>query len=77
MPVEPRSARSAIERPPARRAPRRTDYRFRVSHDLADDFHNGREYERFAGRAITVPRAPLDQPNRELLEWHAGEVFRG
>ena len=26
------------------------DYRFRVSHDLADDFHNGREYERFAGR---------------------------
>ena len=53
------------------------DYRFRVSHDLADDFHNGREYERFAGRAITVPRAPLDQPNREILEWHEAEVFRG
>ena len=53
------------------------DYRFRVSHDLAGDFHNGREYERFAGRAITVPRAPLDQPNAELLDWHAAEVFRG
>ena len=53
------------------------DYRFRVSHDLAGDFHNGREYERFAGRAITVPRAPLDQPNREILEWHEAEVFRG
>ena len=53
------------------------DHRFRVSHDLADDFHNGREYERFAGRAITVPRAPIDQPNPELLDWHAAEVFRG
>jgi putative restriction endonuclease len=28
----------------------------------------GREYERFAGRAITVPRAPLDQPDPELLD---------
>ena len=77
MPVESRSARSAIERPPARRAPRRTDYRFRVSHDLADDFHNGREYERFAGRTITVPRTLTDQPDPELLDWHAAEVFRG
>ncbi len=48
-----------------------------MSHDLFDDFHNGREYERFAGRAITVPRAPGDQPDRELLEWHGAEVFRG
>ena len=53
------------------------DYRFRVSHDLADDFHNGREYERFADRAITVPPALLDQPDPELLDWHAAEVFRG
>jgi putative restriction endonuclease len=53
------------------------DYRFRVSHDLADDFHNGREYERFAGRAITVPPALLDQPDRELLDWHSAAVFRG
>ena len=53
------------------------DYRFRVSHDLADDFHNGREYERFAGRAIAVPRTLIDQPDPELLDWHAAEVFRG
>ena len=52
------------------------DFRFRVSHDLAEDFHNGREYERFAGRAITVPPALLDQPDPELLDWHAVEVFR-
>lgn len=53
------------------------DHRFRVSGDLFDDFNNGRECERFAGRAITVPRAPTDQPSPELLEWHAAEVFRG
>ena len=53
------------------------DYRFRVSHDLGDDFHNGREYERFAGRSITVPRTLIDQPDRELLDWHSAEVFRG
>jgi putative restriction endonuclease len=53
------------------------DYRFRVSHDLAEDFHNGREYERFAGRTITVPRTLTDQPDPELLDWHAAEVFRG
>jgi hypothetical protein len=53
------------------------DHRFQVSGDLFDDFHNGREYERFAGRAITVPRTPLDQSNPELLDWHAAEVFRG
>jgi len=53
------------------------DYRFRVSRDLADDFHNGREYERFAHRAVTVPRVPADQPDRKLLDWHAAEVFRG
>jgi len=53
------------------------DYRFRVSHDLAEDFHNGREYERFAGRDITVPGALTDQPDRELLDWHAAEVFWG
>ena len=53
------------------------DNRFRVSHDLADDFHSGREYESFAGRAIAVPRALIDQPDRELLDWHGAEVFRG
>jgi putative restriction endonuclease len=53
------------------------DHRFRVSHDLFADFHNGREYERFAGRTITVPHALTDQPDPELLDWHAAEVFRG
>ena len=37
----------------------------------------GREYERFADRVITVPPALLDQPDPELLDWHAAKVFRG
>ena len=48
-----------------------------MSYDLADDFHNGREYERFAGRNITVPRVLTEQADPELLDWHAAEVFRG
>ena len=53
------------------------DYRFRVSGDLIDDFHNGREYERYAGRVITVPPAPGERPDRGLLDRHAQAVFRG
>ncbi len=53
------------------------DYRFRVSRDLVDDFHNGREYERFAGREISVPRAPGDRPAAELLDSGMRRVFRG
>ena len=30
-----------------------------------------------AGRAITVPRTLVDQPDPDLLDWHAAEVFRG
>ena len=52
------------------------DYRFKVSPRLIDDFHNGREYERCQGRLITLPRRPEEQPDGELLEWHAAEVFR-
>lgn len=52
--------------PPLRRRLRHRDTRlsrFRVSDDLFDHNHNGREYERFAGQAITVPHAALDQPD--------------
>jgi hypothetical protein len=55
----------------------RADCRLPVSGSLFSDFHNGREHERFAGRAISVPRIPVDRPSRELLKWHAAEVFRG
>lgn len=53
------------------------DCDFKVSERLMDDYHNGREYLRFDGTSIAVPRAPTEQPSRELLDWHAHEVFRG
>ena len=53
------------------------DHRFAVSGDLFGDFHNGREYERFAGREVRVPRAAADRSSPDLLAWHAREVFRG
>jgi len=53
------------------------DHRFKVSGDLFDDFHNGREYERYVGRSILLPREVADRPDPELLEWHGAEVFRG
>jgi len=52
-------------------------YRFRVSGSLMDDFHNGREYERFHDRRIHLPHTPTEQPSRELLDWHGQTVFRG
>ena len=53
------------------------DHRFRVSGELLDDFHNGCEYERFVGREIAVPKERVERPDREVLEWHGAEVFRG
>jgi putative restriction endonuclease len=53
------------------------DYCFTVSSDLVEDFHNGREYERYAGRSILLPKAAADRPDPERLEWHVAEVFRG
>ena len=53
------------------------DHRFLVSGRLFDEYHNGREYERFEGRTIALPASYRDRPDVELLEWHASEVFKG
>lgn len=53
------------------------DHVVRVSERLVDDFHNGREYLRLKGARIALPRAPAEQPSRDLLDWHAQEVFLG
>ena len=53
------------------------DYQFRVSAHLLDDFHNGREYERYHGHTILLPRSAAEHPEPALLDWHTREVFRG
>lgn len=52
------------------------DLRLDVSRRLRDQFDNGEEYYRMAGRTINIPKAPRLQPSREALLWHAENVFR-
>ncbi len=53
------------------------DYRFRVSEALYEDFHNGRSYYALDKQRIHLPSELAMQPDRSLLEWHAGTVWRG
>jgi len=53
------------------------DHHFRVSRKLEAEFHNGEYYFQLDRGAVWVPKDPRDQPNRELLEWHADKVFNG
>ena len=54
-----------------------TDYVFRVGNRLRDEFKNGRSYYGLDGTKIRTPERELWRPNRELLEWHGAEVFKG
>ena len=53
------------------------DYVFRVGDKLRDEFKNGRSYYDLNDSAITVPKHEIWLPSRELLDWHAHEVFKG
>ena len=53
------------------------NFEVRVSSRLRDEFHNGKHYYRFEGRAIWLPKTEAERPNREFLEWHGDSVFRG
>jgi putative restriction endonuclease len=53
------------------------DHVFRVGDRLRDEFKNWRSYYDLSGTTITVPRSELWHPSRELLDWHANEVFKG
>jgi putative restriction endonuclease len=53
------------------------DHQFRVSRRLRDDFHNGEQYYRLNATSVWLPGDPIDQPSRDLLEWHADTVFKG
>jgi len=53
------------------------DYEFRVGESLREEFNNGHSYYAFSGLTIAVPDELLWRPDREHLEWHQREVFRG
>lgn len=54
-----------------------TDYVFRVGERLREEFKNGRSYYGLHGSTIALPERDLWRPNRELLDWHGREVFKG
>ena len=54
-----------------------TDYRFRASNSLKEDFHNGEEYLALDRRMIRLPDDRDSWPSREYLEWHGDVMFRG
>jgi putative restriction endonuclease len=55
------------------------DYRFLASTRLRDDFDNGQVYYEYASRRtrILLPDQADKLPNREHLEWHLSERFKG
>lgn len=55
------------------------DYRFIVSKRLRLDFENGELYYRYAAERprILLPPNPDNLPNREHLEWHSANKFKG
>lgn len=53
------------------------DLRFKVGERLREEFSNGRSYYPLDGSSITVPDESVLRPDRERLEWHRDNVFRG
>lgn len=53
------------------------DYKFEVSKQIDEEFHNGRAYYALHGGQIRLPKNKADQPSQTLLEWHNQEVFLG
>jgi putative restriction endonuclease len=52
-------------------------YRLRVSRQASEDCLPPGLLNQFAGKEIVVPSDLYEQPDKECLEWHASEVFRG
>jgi putative restriction endonuclease len=53
------------------------DYLFRVGESLRAEFKNGRSYYGMDRSKIAIPSQEMLRPNRDLLAWHAEQVFKG
>ena len=54
-----------------------TDYQFRVGDSLRDEFQNGHCYYGLNGQPISLPSHPQSKPQKELLDWHGQQIFKG
>ncbi len=53
------------------------EMRFEVSRKIKEEFENGRDYYHYHGSLIRTPPNPAYRPDREYLEWHNTNVYRG
>ena len=53
------------------------DYRFEVSKHIHTDFDDGENYYKLHGKGLWVPARSDHRPERECLEWHNENRFRG
>lgn len=53
------------------------EQRFEVSTRIKEEFENGREYYRFHGQPVRVPKLRLHKPDDDFLSWHNESRFRG
>lgn len=53
------------------------DYIFQVGNSLRDEFKNGRSYYQLSGDRIALPSHQLLMPDKELLDWHNHNIFKG
>ena len=53
------------------------EYRVEVSRRLREEFDNGKDYFRFHGQPISLPRKPDDRPGQNFLAWHNEYIYRG
>jgi putative restriction endonuclease len=52
------------------------DLTFRVSRSIERDYSNGKIYYALEGKTISSPSRIEAHPDRDLLRWHASEIFR-
>lgn len=53
------------------------DYRFEVSRQLKEEWHNGLVYYKLHGSSVKPPIRGEDRPDPELLAWHNESAFLG
>ena len=53
------------------------DYHFEVSKHIHTDFDDGENYYKLHGKGLWVPARSDHRPERECLEWHNENRFRG
>jgi putative restriction endonuclease len=55
-----------------------TDLKVEVSNRIKEEFLNGKEYYQYHGKALAaVPIKEIERPNRQYVEWHNLNVFKG